>query len=148
MVKSIRERAMDLLARREHSRYELYNKLRQKGFESNEIEAALERLLSDGLLDDARFAESYVRYRAQAGFGPLRICLELRERGIEESVINDLINQPEIDWEKHLRAAWLKKYNQLEPFGSKAYAAQLRFLTQRGFAPETIHKILQHIVSE
>lgn len=148
MVKSLRERAMDLLARREHSHHELYQKLLQKGFDSDDIEAALERLLSDGLLDDGRFAEGYTRYRVQAGFGPIRISQELRERGIDDRVIQDLIWQSDIEWDERLRQAWLKKYNQVVPFGSKAYATQLRFLTQRGFVPESIHKVLQNLTSE
>lgn len=135
---------MDLLARREHSRQELFNKLRNKGFSTDEIEAAIERLLSDGLLSDERFAESYVRHRAIAGFGPLRILMELKERGVDEQLIQQVVWQAGIDWDANCYAAWQKKFNQYAPFGSKEYAAQLRFLAQRGYAQELVHKVLKN----
>jgi len=148
MTKSIRERAMDLLARREHSRQELFNKLIEKGFESEDIEAVIARLLSENLLNDLRFAETYTHYRGAAGFGPLRIAVELKERGVEKALIDQAVRQSDTDWDKQLCAAWCKKYHRQEAFGSKAYAAQLRFLSQRGFMQEAIHQLLENSVLE
>ena len=53
--------AMDLLARREHSRRELISKLKVRGFEGEEVEAYLDRLAEKGLQSDHKFAESYIR---------------------------------------------------------------------------------------
>lgn len=136
---------MDLLARREHSRQELSNKLRNKGFEPNDIEAAIERLQSEGLLNDERFAESYVRHRAVAGFGPLRIVVELKERGVNEILIEQAVWQGEVDWDLNCRAAWQKKFDQSAVFGTNGYAKQLRFLAQRGYSQDAIHTILQSV---
>ncbi len=49
---------MDLLARREHSRLELYQKLKQKKFEPNIINTELDKLSDEGLQSDERFAEA------------------------------------------------------------------------------------------
>ena len=56
---------MDLLSRREHSYKELFDKLRLRNFEADDISSALDKLLSENLLNDERFTESYVHYREQ-----------------------------------------------------------------------------------
>ena len=73
---------MDLLARREHGRVELTRKLRKRGAPEELIEAALQRLSEEGLLSEARYLESFVAYRARAGYGPQRIREELGQRGL------------------------------------------------------------------
>jgi regulatory protein len=70
---SVRNKAMDLLARREHSEHELRQKLKLREFDSDEITAAIDSLQRDNLLSDERFTESYVSQRFNAGFGPLKI---------------------------------------------------------------------------
>lgn len=132
-------KAMDYLARREHSSQQLFNKLIQKGFTTLEVESTIEWLQSQGLQSDQRFAEHYVFYRSQSGFGPLRVVAELKDYGIDASIIDMVVHQADIPWHLHLQAAWEKKYGHVERFGSKAYAAQLRFLLQRGFSSEAIH---------
>ena len=137
------KKAIDLLARREHSCQELSNKLSRKGFASSDIEAAIERLQHDGLLSDQRFAGSYVDYRARAGFGPLRIIIELKERGVDASMIDQAVWQSDIDWQARCFAVWQKKYNIHERFGSKEYAIQKRFLMQRGYTETIIKKVIE-----
>ena len=79
---AIRRSAMDLLARREHGRVELTRKLRQRGACPEMIDIALDRLTEEGLLSESRYLESYIRYRARSGYGPLRIREELNQRGL------------------------------------------------------------------
>ncbi len=82
----MRKRALDLLARREHAVAELTRKLIEKGFDEIFVHEALSALVDDGLLSDARYAESYVRSRMGKGFGPVRIREELRQRGVASAV--------------------------------------------------------------
>jgi regulatory protein len=70
---------MDLLARREHSAHELRQKLEKREFDRDEIELALEVLQQNNLQSDARFTESYVNHRTNAGLGPIKIAHELLE---------------------------------------------------------------------
>ena len=74
---AVRRAAMDLLARREHGRVELTRKLRKRGAPEDMIDTALQQLSEEGLLSEARYLESFVAYRARAGYGPLRIREEL-----------------------------------------------------------------------
>ena len=61
---------MDFLARREHSRLELYQKLKQRQFEPDVINSELNKLLDEGLQSDERFAEAFLRSRIDKGKGP------------------------------------------------------------------------------
>ena len=56
-----RKKAMDLLARREHSRLELERKLTSRDYEAEEINATIEQLVADNLQSDSRFSEAYVQ---------------------------------------------------------------------------------------
>jgi regulatory protein len=51
----IRKKAMDLLARREHSEQELRQKLKSRGYEFETIDEVVQGLKSDCLLSDERF---------------------------------------------------------------------------------------------
>ena len=64
----LQERALRLLARREHSRAELSHKLGQAGFAADDITPLLDEFEEKNWLSDRRFAESYVAdHRAKAG---------------------------------------------------------------------------------
>ena len=81
------QRALGLLVRREHSRRDLARKLAQRGVEPAEAAAAVERLAGQGYQDDQRFAESFARDRTSAGYGPVRIRVELASHGLAEDAI-------------------------------------------------------------
>ena len=88
----LRERALRLLARREHSRAELVRKLGQAGFAQHDIEALLDEFEEKNWLSDRRFAESYVAdHRARAG--SVKLAYDLRQRGVNETVIEDVLSE-------------------------------------------------------
>jgi regulatory protein len=74
-----------LLARRAHSRAELRRKLARRGYEEDEVVAAMRRLGELGYLDDAAFADGHVRRRSAAR-GPLALSAELAARGVDRRV--------------------------------------------------------------
>ena len=67
------QRAVGLLARREHSQHELRHKLTARDYSEEEIETALQRLLEKDLQSDERFAQVYTQARYQRGHGPYKI---------------------------------------------------------------------------
>ncbi|MHC9510709.1 recombination regulator RecX [Kangiella sp. M94] len=134
--------AMDLLARREHSRRELLDKLKVRGFEGEEVEAYLDRLAERNLQSDQRFAKSFLRVRVETGYGPLRIQQELKKKGIDEHQISLLFEEMDIDWYKTALSIWQKKYNQLPGNDLKLKAKQARFMQYRGFDFDIINRIL------
>jgi len=88
---SVRKKAMDLLARREHSEQELRQKLKSREYAYDAIEEAVQSLLRDGLLSDERFTESYVNHRYNAGMGPVKIRYELRQKGVSDALAEEYI---------------------------------------------------------
>jgi regulatory protein len=141
-MKSLREQAMNYLARREHSRQELLQKLRQKGHETEEILPVLERLSTENLQSDDRFAENFIQARQAAGYGPRRVAEELRQRGIPEALFSNYLNQ--VDWFSGLRQLWQRKYQGEKPKDAKSLGKQQRFLQSRGFRLDDIIKLTRN----
>ena len=137
----IRDHAIRLLSRREHSRFELKQKLLQKRFPEKEIEKTLDQLTQENLQSDDRFAHSYVRYRTQAGFGPLRLIAELHERGIVNHMIACLVDMHSDQWEKQLQVVAKKKFSDIPAKNLKEKNKQFRFLISRGFSADMIAHI-------
>jgi len=136
----LRERALRLLARREHSRFELARKLAQAGFAHHDIEAMLDEFEDKNWLSDRRFAESYVAdHRARAG--SVKLAYELRQRGVSETVIEDVLGKNRDSELERAREVWRKKFGTM-PIDVAEKARQMRFLQGRGFALETIWKML------
>lgn len=137
---SCRHKAMDYLARREHSRYELANKLKLKDYPLNEIELTLDKLAEDQLQSDLNFAEAYVSARSKRGFGPVKIGIELSQRGISDSMAHSTIASSGINWNEIASQQQQKKFRQL-PSDYKDKAKQARFLQYRGFDYEHINGV-------
>ncbi|MDX2353777.1 recombination regulator RecX [Stutzerimonas xanthomarina] len=139
---AVRRAAMDLLARREHGRMELSRKLRSRGAPPDLIEPALEKLADEGLLSEARYLESFVRMRANAGYGPLRIREELTQRGLLREGIEQALRDSGFDWNEQLREVWLRKFGEL-PGDQRERARQGRFLSYRGYPLDSIGRLLR-----
>lgn len=131
---------MDLLARREHSFRELTNKLAQRfGAVAPTqvlIQTELERLREERLQSDSRFAEVFVRSRAQRLYGPIRIKAELRERGISDTVIAASLQAADIDWQANRQQLIDNRFGRKPAADFKEKAKRLRFLQYRGFSTE------------
>lgn len=138
---SLRSRALALLARREHTRTELQRKLVAHAEDPQELIGLLDDLTRRGWLSDARFAEALVHDK-QAKFGVSRLAYELRERGVEESVIRDQLAELKDSELERARQVWQSKFGVL-PEDAKAHAKQMRFLQSRGFSFDVIGKILR-----
>ncbi|QHG66576.1 MULTISPECIES: recombination regulator RecX [Pseudomonas] len=139
---AVRRTAMDLLARREHGRVELTRKLRQRGAPDELIEPALDRLAEEGLLSEARYLESFIRYRSGSGYGPARIREELGQRGLNRSDIEQALRDSEVDWAALLQDTWQRKFAGLRPQDPRSRAQQTRFLAYRGFPMDMIGRLL------
>ncbi|MBQ5538516.1 MAG: regulatory protein RecX [Treponema sp.] len=80
-------KAAEYLARCEQCRFKLAQKLLQKKFPQDAVDAALDRLESKGLLDDSRFASAWVRSHCATKYqGRSRLLSELLSRGISREV--------------------------------------------------------------
>jgi regulatory protein len=134
----LRERALRLLARREHSRAELVRKLAQAGFEQQDIAALLDAFEEKNWLSDRRFAESWVAdHRAKAG--SVKLAYELRQRGVDEAIIVSVLGDSRDSELERAREVWQKKFGSA-PADAAEKARQMRFLQSRGFTSTVIRK--------
>jgi len=141
-AQSITARAVNLLSSREHSQAELRTKLRKAEFKLDEINETIDKLTKADIQSDARFAENYLRYRSQRGFGSQKIRLELKERGVDSYTINTAFDQAEIDWFELTVTVRHKRFGARAPDDLKDRAKQQRFLQYRGFTHEQINESL------
>ena len=138
---SLRDRALGLLARREHTRAELQRKLAPHVEDLQQLTELLDELANRGWLSDARFAEALVHDK-QAKFGAMRLAYELRERGVPDAVIRDQLTELKGSELERARQVWQSKFG-VAPEDAKARARQMRFLQSRGFSLEVIGKVLR-----
>jgi regulatory protein len=135
--------ALDLLARREHSRRELERKLGARGFPDAMIASTLDALEQSGELAAVRFTESFIRARAAKGQGPARIRAELAERGIDREQAAELLRAAGIDWTAVASSVRDKRFGARRPTDFKERARQARFLEYRGFDSSQIGSALR-----
>jgi len=136
----LRERALRLLARREHSRFELARKLEQAGFSDGDIAPLLDAFEAKNWLSDQRFAASYVAdHRARSG--SVKLAYELRLRGVADAIIEAVLSENRDSELGRARAVWNKKFGSA-PTEAAEKARQIRFMQSRGFTPEVIRRAI------
>jgi regulatory protein len=138
-------KALELLARRDHFRAEIRAKLVARRFPEGEIEAALDRLESDGYIDDRRTARQLADSRLNGEpLGRRRLTAELVRRGVANDIVAQVVEEllPSDDRSAAREAArqWLDRHG-----GSGHPAALARYLDRRGFTPPAIWAVLEDV---
>ena len=141
---SLRQRALDYLARREYSVAELGKKLqsvaRQYELDADEIPQILADFQKRNWVSDSRFTEQILHAR-KAKFGSARIAHELREKGVSDNLIADALRDVKHDELENAKAVWRKKFS-MSPNSREEWEKQARFLQSRGFGFEIIRKVI------
>ena len=139
--RSAYDKALGLLARREHSRRELGLKLRQGGYEGDEAGVALDRLGEQSYQDDDRFAEVLVRSRVGQGYGPQRLRAELKSHGLSDARIRECLEQADVDWNASAASQLHRRYGTKPPADPSERAKRAQFLLRRGFSAATVRSV-------
>ncbi len=132
--KSAYDSALKMLARREHSYLELCKKL-SPTYPEDEIEQALEKLKQQNYQSDARFASEFIQMRFNQGKGPIKIAMDLKQKGINDFDLS------EYDFFALARQVRVSKYGETTPKDYKEKAKQQRFLQSRGFGFDEINAL-------
>jgi len=148
--KSCLSAALRLLGRRDHSCFELSQKLKQRGFSDDMISPVIATCIEMKYLDDGRFCEGSVVRLRRKGYGVLRIVQKLKATRIDAIHIQKIIERqcPEESQIDDCRKAFQKKLmSQKDPGHPKILCERdrsrlFRFLQQRGFASEVIIKVM------
>ena len=136
--------AVALLARRDFSARELRQKLKERGYIENAIAPVVEELIATNKVNDERYGQNFVAYRARRGHGPARIRAALKSSGLSRGAIDDAVKGEEApDFVALARTVWARKFGPKIPKDRKERARQARFLQYRGFSTDHIRAVLE-----
>ena len=130
--------AIRLLAIREHSQFELRQKLSFKNYDGTIVDQVMDDLQIHNLQSDERYSGSVMRARLNKGYGPLYIQNYLLNKGVNQQIIDSALDFNDLAWQKALLKAALKKFGSAPPADFKEKAKQMNFLLRRGFSSEQI----------
>lgn len=140
-VRSVKARAVALLARREYARAELRQRLVAAGGDVAEVDAALAELAAEGYLSDDRYAQAIVR-RKRGDYAQRAIVDALKRKGVDAKAAREALTDVAQDDEKALLDLWRRRFGQ-PPRDERERARQVRFLQSRGFALSSILRVLR-----
>ncbi|MBH0010425.1 regulatory protein RecX [Salinibacterium sp. SWN1162] len=128
--------SMRALARRGMSSREMTQFLGTREFESDDIDAEIERLEGSALLDDAALAETLTRtLRERKGLGASAITAELRRRKIDQEHIDVVVDFERDDEQERANELAFKRAPQLRSLDSVTAKRRLSgFLMRRGYS--------------
>ncbi len=139
--------AVRMLTRRDHTRYEIRQKLKQRGFSSGAIRVAIEECERLNYIDDDKTARIYIGQLVRRGFGFRRIAIELKKKGLQGQHIEDILHQQqvEIDEREIARRVLQKKLKSFEREADpkKIRDKLYRFLVYRGFNRSIISELIK-----
>jgi regulatory protein len=145
-LKRLKNRALYYLAKREYGFVELINKI--KSFATDELNLNLdscyqivEELKKKGLQSDYRFCESFVNSKKRK-FGLQKISYELKQKQIDDFLIEEFIDALRDEEYESARLVWKKKYTSLSSDLNEKNK-QIKFMQNRGFSFDTIKKIIK-----
>jgi regulatory protein len=139
--RSLKERAIALLARREYARAELRERLLAGGATRDEVDAVLEELAGLGYLSDERYARAVV-HQKQGGYSKRAIGAALKAKGVTAEASAAAVAEIDTDDQAALVALWRRRFGRA-PDNERDKARQVRFLQSRGFSLSAIFKLLR-----
>tara|TARA_Y200000002_G_scaffold144629_1_gene119599 strand:- start:773 stop:1213 length:441 start_codon:yes stop_codon:yes gene_type:complete len=130
-------KALELLSRREHSVYELKQKLKIKinDLQIDELDEVIEKLKNQNLLSDQRFALAVIKQKSSQGYGPKFIELYLKNKFVSSNDYD--IYEQNINWIEICVNQIAKKIRS-SSVSLKEKEKISRFLSNRGFNYEII----------
>lgn len=145
-----RYQAQDILSRRDHSEFEVRQKLRRKGFTVEQVDDTIAWLTEHRLLNDERFAALFVdntlRFKA---VGPRWLVLKLQQKGIHPDLIEPAVygvidDKREHELAEQAAVSWRRRRGDSAASRDKL----IRFLVSRGFSYEVAMDVVSGMVSE
>jgi regulatory protein len=142
--------AARILTHRDHSKYELKQKLQQRGFASKVIDTVIGECERLNYIDDPRTAHVYISQLKKKCFGKRYIRMALRKKRLSGAVIKKILLENYTEAEEHENAGKLlkkkmKTFNREED-SKKRRDKIYRFLYSRGFNKDVITDLIRDLV--
>jgi regulatory protein len=131
------------LNRRERTEAELRAHLEGNGIAADGIDLAITALTETRMLDDARYARVFTEdKRTLEGWGTERICLALRQRGIDRDLIDRALEEGAIESELERAVSLLRSRFPTPPADRRERDRALGVLIRKGYDSEIAHDAL------
>ncbi len=133
-----------LLARREYSRYELFQKLKTRGVSEPEADELLEYFIEQNWQSDLRFAEAFCRSQLSKYRGPNRIYQAILPKGVDKEIYQEALDNLDINWYEVIEDCYQKKYrndnNQALTFEDRQ--KRIKYLLGQGFSFDLVKEVM------
>jgi len=142
LLRQVRDKALDLLARAPHTTFSLRVKLLKRGFDSRAVEEVLQLLKREEYLDDNSYAENWLRSRIERRpEGRAALVAGLLRKGVPREIAEGAVNRyltPALEREIAVRALEkLKRSGETDPLKLKGK------LRARGFPFPLIRRVVE-----
>ena len=143
--------ALNLLAARPYTTRSLHRKLIQREYEAADADEAIRRLVANGLLDDAKYAEQYARSKIlTTGASKRRLQQDLFRKGIKPEIANEaidaVIDQENIDTSAVVERVARRKLAQMGDLEPLVLRRRLfAFLARRGYDVAEIQSVVSRL---
>jgi len=144
--------ALRALSRRSYARFDLQRRLVRKQHPPVAVERALDRLATQGLLDDRQYAEHFAATRAARGRGPTRLVSDLVRQGVDrrlaQEAVQATLSAEGIDPGTTVRGVAARRAAQL---GDLPVAVKRRrllaYLARRGYEGHVVRTVVEEVVA-
>ena len=135
-----------LLGRKAYTKAQLRDKLKKKEAQPEDIDKVIAKLEHLNFIDDALFAENFVRTR-KSRKGSIALKQELRLKGIANELIDETLEPLDQDSEVKAATGVLEKatWRLLKAEPQKRYSKAYAFLARRGFPGDVVKLALENI---
>ena len=147
LPKRAKLRAMNLLQRKDYTEMQLRNKLAERMFPSDVVDAAIDYVKSYKYLDDRRYAYDYINYHMNSR-SKSRITFDLINKGIPQDIITEkleelYVNGTEESEIPQIKQLLTKKKYDSETFNYKDKQKLMSFLVSKGYTISAIKKAME-----
>jgi regulatory protein len=144
--------AVKMLESRSRSRAEILNRLNERGYQQDVIDAVLAQLQRAGLIDDEAFAKEWVgaRSRANEPVGKVRLKHELKLKGISPDLMETVLLEvdPNLEMDQAIRAArrHARPYSDVKGWMTERQRL-IGYLQRRGYGWETTSAAIRQVLT-
>lgn len=141
--------AVTYLSYRPRSVKEIRDKLAKKEYSELVIESVIQRLEKYGYVDDRTFAKLWIQDRNRLKpRGKMALRFELRNKGIADAIINELLDEM-VDEKDGAYDAASKRIRRMQGKTQREFKKKVgAFLQRRGFSYESANQALERHIAE
>ncbi|MBQ9936099.1 MAG: regulatory protein RecX [Lachnospiraceae bacterium] len=136
------DKAVNLLTFKSRTTQEIIKRLNEKGYSSEEIDEAVEKLSYYGYLNDQNYTISYIMDNA-AKKGKKLISIELEQKGIDKNILDGVYSEVNIDEDVSIDNIIKQRFSQADLCDDKVYRRIINYFLRRGFTYDSVKRVIK-----